>query len=147
MAPGGPFDKVGRLLGLPYPGGPAIQRAAEDAGSHRRRLPRAWLGDSLDFSFSGLKTAVRRMVIAEVGGTADDGATVPDALAAEIAAGFQDSVVDVLATKTALAAQRCGARTIVLGGGVGAHGPLRAAPGEGAGTLGARLAAPGPHLG
>ena len=145
-AAGEAFDKVGRLLGLPYPGGPAIQRAAEDAGSHRRRLPRAWLGDSLDFSFSGLKTAVRRMVIAEVGGTADDGAAVPDALAAEIAAGFQHSVVDVLATKTALAAQRCGARTIVLGGGVAANGPLRAAMGERAATLGARLVVPRPDL-
>ena len=145
-AAGEAFDKVGRLLGLPYPGGPAIQRAAEGAGSHRRRLPRAWLGDSLDFSFSGLKTAVRRMVMAEVGGTADDGAAVPDALAAEVAAAFQDSVVDVLATKTALAAQRCGARTIVLGGGVAANGPLRAALGERAATLGARLVVPRPDL-
>jgi N6-L-threonylcarbamoyladenine synthase len=145
-AAGEAFDKVGRLLGLPYPGGPAIERAAEGVGSHRRRLPRAWLGDSLDFSFSGLKTAVRRMVIAEAGGTADDGAAVPDTLAAEVAAGFQDSVVDVLATKTALAAQRCGARTILLGGGVAANGPLRAAMGERAAALGARLVVPRPDL-
>ena len=65
------------------------------------RLPRAWLGTSLDFSFSGLKTAVRRLVTAEVGGTADEGR--PSAgPGAEVADAFQDSVVDVLATKTAL---------------------------------------------
>ena len=72
-AAGEAFDKVGRLLGLPYPGGPAIMRAAADARRRDRVLPRAWMGDSYDFSFSGLKTAVRRIVTDEVGGTADDG--------------------------------------------------------------------------
>ena len=61
-AAGEAFDKVGRLLGLPYPGGPAIMAAASGAAAHDRRFPRAWLGDSYDFSFSGLKTAARRAV-------------------------------------------------------------------------------------
>ena len=61
-AAGEAFDKVGRLLGLPYPGGPAIQRAAEAATRHDAVFPRAWLGDTYDFSFSGLKTAARRTV-------------------------------------------------------------------------------------
>ena len=57
-AAGEAFDKVGRLLGLSYPGGPAIMKAAAGATSHDRRFPRAWMGESYDFSFSGLKTAV-----------------------------------------------------------------------------------------
>ena len=72
-AAGEAFDKVGRLLGLPYPGGPAIQRAAAEAVRHDRHFPRAWLGDGYDFSFSGLKTAARRAVTEAAGGTADDG--------------------------------------------------------------------------
>ena len=61
-AAGEAFDKVGRLLGLGYPGGPAIQRAAEAATARDRVFPRAWLGESYDFSFSGLKTAARRII-------------------------------------------------------------------------------------
>src|SRR5215218_2504574 len=61
-AAGEAFDKVGRLLGLPYPGGPAVSRAAEAATRHDAAFPRAWLGDSWDFSFSGLKTAARRTI-------------------------------------------------------------------------------------
>ena len=63
-AAGEAFDKVGRLLGLPYPGGPAIMAAAAGATLHDRRFPRAWLGETFDFSFSGLKTAARREVAA-----------------------------------------------------------------------------------
>jgi N6-L-threonylcarbamoyladenine synthase len=147
-AAGEAFDKVGRLLGLPYPGGPAIERAAANPGptDRRLRLPRAWLGDSLDFSFSGLKTAVRRLVTEEAGGTADDGVALPADLVVEVAAAFQESVVEVLATKTAQAAVRTGARTIILGGGVAANGSLRAAIGERASALGARLVLPRPGL-
>jgi N6-L-threonylcarbamoyladenine synthase len=147
-AAGEAFDKVGRLLGLPYPGGPAIERAAASRGrtDGRLRLPRAWLGESLDFSFSGLKTAVRRLVTEEAGGAADDGTALPADLVVEVAAAFQESVIDVLATKTARAAARAGARTIILGGGVAANGPLRAAIGERASALGARLALPRPEL-
>jgi N6-L-threonylcarbamoyladenine synthase len=135
-AAGEAFDKVGRLLGLPYPGGPAIQGAAETATAHDAAFPRAWLGDSYDFSFSGLKTAARRTVDearigaglgpAGVATVADPADRLPDTAIAELAWGFQESVVDVLATKTIRAAEEVGARSIVLGGGVAANAPLRA---------------------
>ena len=140
-AAGEAFDKVGRLLGLPYPGGPSIQRAAEAATRHDAAFPRAWLGDSYDFSFSGLKTAARRTVDeakADEGLRADDpGARLSDEATAELAWGFQDSVVDVLATKTIRAAEAVGARSIVLGGGVAANGPLRPGSRRGGRTRGA----------
>jgi N6-L-threonylcarbamoyladenine synthase len=128
-AAGEAFDKVGRLLGLGYPGGPAIQVAAERARSRDVVFPRAWMGDSFDLSFSGLKTAARRIVAgarAEAGLPMDDAATpLPGDATAELAWGFQDAVVDVLATKTARAARETGARSIVLGGGVAANRCLR----------------------
>jgi len=127
-AAGEAFDKVGRLLGLGYPGGPAIQRAASGAIQHDAAFPRAWLGDTFDFSFSGLKTAARRVVEAErleAGLAADAGTTLPAPRVAELAWGFQDSVTDVLVTKTIRAARACGARSIVLGGGVAANAALR----------------------
>jgi N6-L-threonylcarbamoyladenine synthase len=132
-AAGEAFDKVGRLLGLPYPGGPSIQRAAEaataaGAANPGRVFPRAWLGDTWDFSFSGLKTAARRIVEAarrDCGLPPDGSEPLPDAVTAELAWGFQDAVVDVLATKTIRAAEAVGARSVVLGGGVAANRPLR----------------------
>ncbi|HSL97059.1 MAG TPA: tRNA (adenosine(37)-N6)-threonylcarbamoyltransferase complex transferase subunit TsaD [Candidatus Deferrimicrobiaceae bacterium] len=125
-AAGEAFDKVGRLLGLGYPGGPAIQRAAETAADHDAAFPRAWLGDSFDFSFSGLKTAARRTIDARRADTGlEAGEPLPAPLTAELAWGFQDSVVDVLATKTVRAARRVHARSIVLGGGVAANTALR----------------------
>src|SRR4029077_2818077 len=105
------------------------QKAAE--GVHRRdvRFPRAWMGDTYDLSFSGLETAARRIVAdARVAADlpADDPeARLPEAEVAELAWGFQDAVVDVLATKTARAARDVGARSIVLGGGVAANSVLR----------------------
>ena len=140
-AAGEAFDKVGRLLGLPYPGGPAIMKAA--AGARRRdvEFPRAWMGDSYDFSFSGLKTAARRSIEARGGGEALDQASV-----AELAYGFQESVVDVLATKTGRAAERSGARAIVLGGGVAANAVLRERVAERAAALGIPLIVPRPAL-
>jgi N6-L-threonylcarbamoyladenine synthase len=129
-AAGEAFDKVGRLLGLGYPGGPAIQRAASAATGDDVAFPRAWLGDSYDFSFSGLKTAARRIVErarAEERLPPDDpDARLADATVARLARGFQDAVVDVLATKTIRAAEACDARSIVLGGGVAANLALRA---------------------
>src|SRR5262245_41377035 len=120
-AAGEAFDKVGRLLGLPYPGGPAIMAAAAAATSHDRRFPRAWLGDTFDFSFSGLKTAARRAVGEALGRSADDrsldGADLPAPEVAELAWAFQESVVDVLVTKTLRAATDVGARSVILGGG------------------------------
>ena len=127
-AAGEAFDKVGRLLGLPYPGGPAIQKAAEGSTRHDRVFPRAWLGDTYDFSFSGLKTAARRIVAdARRGaGLGPEGTErLPDDVVAELAWGFQDAVVDVLATKTLRAAEETNARAIVVGGGVAANAALR----------------------
>jgi len=150
-AAGEAFDKVGRLLGLPYPGGPAIMRAAAAATAHDRRFPRAWLGDTFDFSFSGLKTAARREVEREIaaGPSPDPGdgnAVLPAASVAELAYGFQESVVDVLATKTIRAAQQANARTVVLGGGVAANSVLRDRVAEGARSLGVPLVVPRPAL-
>ncbi len=159
-AAGEAFDKVGRMLGLPYPGGPAIQLAAEawlapqpgvrgssgGIADAQAPLPRAWLGETLDFSFSGLKTAVRRRLIEACGGTADDGVFIPHELVGELAAAFQASVVDVLATKTAVAAERTSARSIIVGGGVAANAALRAALGKRAAALGVELIIPRPSL-
>ncbi|CAN5781526.1 tRNA (adenosine(37)-N6)-threonylcarbamoyltransferase complex transferase subunit TsaD [soil metagenome] len=149
-AAGEAFDKVGRLLGLGYPGGPAIMQAAAGATHHDRRFPRAWLGASYDFSFSGLKTAARRAVAETLGEAPEAGDLDASALAAaevaELAWGFQDSVVDVLAGKTLLAAREMGARTIVLGGGVAANRVLRDRIADGAAGLGLPLVVPAPRL-
>lgn len=115
-AAGEAFDKAARVLGLGFPGGPAIERAAATVAKPSVRLPRAWLGHNDSFSFSGLKTAVLHMA------RGDQGA--PPAIG-ETAAAFQDAVVDVLATKTAKAASREGVRGVLLSGGVAANGPLR----------------------
>ena len=149
-AAGEAFDKVGRLLGLPYPGGPAIMAAAAAATAQDRRFPRAWLGDSYDFSFSGLKTAARRAVGEALGRSPEDrdldGSLLPQADVAELAWAFQESVVDVLATKTLRAARELGARSIILGGGVAANGVLRERITEGARGLGVPLVVPRPGL-
>ena len=139
-AAGEAFDKIARILGLGYPGGPVIQAAAERGKQSAFQLPRAWLGDSYDFSFSGLKTAVLRIVEkyedkAIPVQTADKrsrrlSSTEPPQLRGalsipNLAASFQWAVVDVLAEKTCRAAQDCGARQIVLSGGVAANLALR----------------------
>jgi tRNA N6-adenosine threonylcarbamoyltransferase len=128
-AAGEAFDKVGRLLGLGYPGGPAIQRAAEGAIRRDTVFPRAWMGESYDMSFSGLKTAARRILAdaraAEGIAPDDSDGALSAATTAELAWGFQDSVIDVLASKTARAAREVGARSIILGGGVAANACLR----------------------
>jgi N6-L-threonylcarbamoyladenine synthase len=154
-AAGEAFDKVGRLLGLPYPGGPAISRSAEAATRHDAAFPRAWLGASYDFSFSGLKTAARRTIDAA---RADEGlptgaaaavepdARLSDARVAELAWGFQDSVVDVLVTKTIRAAEEVAARSIVLGGGVAANSALRLRLAGEAEAIGVPLIVPRPAL-
>ena len=140
-AAGEAFDKVARLLGLPYPGGPAIQAAArEGAPGAQATLPRAWMGDSYDFSFSGLKTAVRRIVE----GWPEGGAGTPER-AADLAAAFQEAVVDVLVQKTLRAAAERGARSIVLGGGVAANALLRERFAAGAAAQGTPLFVPAPE--
>jgi N6-L-threonylcarbamoyladenine synthase len=150
-AAGEAFDKVGRLLGLGYPGGPAIMHAAESATERDRVFPRAWLGETYDFSFSGLKTAARRTVdsvLADVrnGNGHVDPAALPAEAAAELAWAFQDSVVDVLATKTIRAAEETKARAIVVGGGVAANGVLRARIADAAAERGIPLIVPRPAL-
>jgi N6-L-threonylcarbamoyladenine synthase len=128
-AAGEAFDKAARVLGLGFPGGPAIQGLAAQA-LHPSRLPRAWLGDSLEFSFSGLKTAVLRS--AQASFAAESAAPEPSggespagAWRANLAAGFQEAVVDVLVGKTLRAVERHGARGVLLGGGVAANTMLR----------------------
>jgi N6-L-threonylcarbamoyladenine synthase len=113
-AAGEAFDKVARLLGLGFPGGPEIERVAKSGDPAAVPLPRAWLADSYDFSFSGLKTAVLRYT------RENPGFSVPD-----VAASFQKAVAEVLAEKTARAAAEFGGRTVMLGGGVAANTPLR----------------------
>jgi N6-L-threonylcarbamoyladenine synthase len=148
-AAGEAFDKVGRLLGLPYPGGPAISKAAEEAHARDRVFPRAWLPDTYDFSFSGLKTAARRIVTqarADERLPDDLAVPLPAPVTAELAWGFQDSVVDVLASKTLRAASEVGAHGIVLGGGVAANRALRERLAGGAEELGIPLIVPRPAL-
>jgi N6-L-threonylcarbamoyladenine synthase len=147
-AAGEAFDKVGRLLDLPYPGGPEIQKAAEGATRHDTRFPRAWLGDSYDFSFSGLKTAARRTVDAARAdaGLREPEEPLPHVVTAELAWGFQDAVVDVLVSKTVRAARESGARSIVLGGGVAANSVLRTRLAGEAEAIGVPLIVPRPGL-
>ena len=117
-AAGEAFDKVARLLGLPYPGGPAISAAAEGATA-AARFPRAKTAGPYDFSFSGLKTAVLR----EVEGLRERNEPIP---IDGIAAAFEEAVVDALATKTVAAARDHGVAAVALGGGVAANRALRA---------------------
>lgn len=130
-AAGEAFDKVARLAGLGYPGGPAIQTAAEGGAATAVDLPRAWLPTTYDFSFSGLKTAALRMlagddpgklVQAEVDASYWETSSVP---LSDFAASFQAAVVEVLAEKAARAAEEHGARVLVLSGGVAANLALR----------------------
>ncbi|HZT06281.1 MAG TPA: tRNA (adenosine(37)-N6)-threonylcarbamoyltransferase complex transferase subunit TsaD [Chloroflexota bacterium] len=116
-AAGEAFDKVARILGLGFPGGPAIQAAAELGDPSRYPLARAWLKGSHDFSFSGVKTAVLRLTQSFGDGP------IP---VADIAAAFQESVADVLSAKTAQAAEEFGARQVAVAGGVAANSRLRA---------------------
>jgi N6-L-threonylcarbamoyladenine synthase len=125
-AAGEAFDKVASLLGLPYPGGPAIQRAADGGNANRFRLPRPLLDDDtrLDFSFSGLKTAVR-YALAEPGATVADAESLDRQTIADMAASFQEAVVDCLVGKSVLALKRCGMQTLCVGGGVAANRRFR----------------------
>ncbi len=130
-AAGEAFDKVGRLLGLPYPGGPSIQKASEGGAPTAFDLPRVWLRgnqgeQNYDFSFSGLKTAMLRTIQALQPGYQPDDALPPDFPVADLAASFQAAVVDVLVGKTVRAAQEHGATEIFIAGGVSANTALRA---------------------
>ncbi len=127
-AAGEAFDKVARLLGLAYPGGPAIQQAAENGDPEAFKFPRAWLEGTWDFSFSGLKTAVLREVRKRQPDIeAGVEAPRPGLPIADLAASFQAAVVDVLVGKTLAAAEKFQAREILVAGGVSANRPLRQA--------------------
>ncbi len=167
-AAGEAYDKVARVMGLGYPGGPLIEKAA--AGGDPRRFPfaRAWLKGSYDFSFSGLKTAVLRKVeeyqalppkpipfsgaaqavyrsAARQEGQRPNAPHLDEPLpVADIAASFQAGVVEVLATKTAQAAQAYEAKSILIAGGVAANKALRTALAERAAARGLKLNFPPP---
>jgi len=119
-AAGEAFDKVARLLGLSYPGGPAIEQAARQGNARAFDFPRAWLPGTYDFSFSGLKTAVLRML---------QRLSEPRSprFVADMAASFQAAVIEVLAEKTAQAAKANAAQVVLLSGGVSANASLRTA--------------------
>jgi N6-L-threonylcarbamoyladenine synthase len=121
-AAGEAFDKVARILGLGYPGGPIIQKTAE-AGVATIKLPHAWLPGTHDFSFSGIKTALLRMV--ESGKVALDEPANGLPTRCDAAASFQKAVVDVLVTKTVSLAKELGVNQILLAGGVAANQALR----------------------
>jgi len=126
-AAGEAFDKVASILGLGFPGGPEIDRAAKGGDPQTIDFPRTMLGpDSLDFSFSGIKTAVLYHVHGP-GQTSGGLEKLSRRDIADIAASFQHAVVDVLVRKTMLAVARTGLPTVVLGGGVAANSALRTA--------------------
>lgn len=124
-AAGEAFDKVATMLGLGYPGGPVIDRVSASGDPKAHAFPRTLLdSDSLDFSFSGLKTAVRYKIHG-TGQTTGGLEQLSDKDIADIAASFQQAVVDVLVKKTMRAIAQTGATTVVLGGGVAANRSLR----------------------
>jgi N6-L-threonylcarbamoyladenine synthase len=116
-AAGEAFDKIGRILGLPYPGGPAIEKAAREGNPKAINLPRPMIdSDNFDFSFSGLKAATLRTVQAN---------KLNDKLVSDIAASVQQAIVDVILSKTIKAAKKFKVKSILLGGGVAANSKLR----------------------
>jgi N6-L-threonylcarbamoyladenine synthase len=130
-AAGEAFDKVARFLGLGYPGGPAIDRLAVEGDPTAVPFPRPMLDDGPDFSFSGLKTAVVNHVRRH-----------PDTAVADVAASFQEAVVEVLVAKLVAGAAEAGAQTLVLGGGVAANSRLRTCTREVAEATGSRVFLP-----
>ncbi|MGD0373411.1 MAG: tRNA (adenosine(37)-N6)-threonylcarbamoyltransferase complex transferase subunit TsaD [Streptosporangiaceae bacterium] len=139
-AAGEAYDKVARLLGLPFPGGPPIDSAAATGDPAAIAFPRSKYRDqTLDFSFSGLKTAVARWVEAEQ----EAGRIVP---VADVAASFQEAVADVLTAKAVSACRANGVDQLVIGGGVAANSRLRALAKQRCDAAGIRLRVPRPGL-
>lgn len=131
-AAGEAFDKVGRLLELPFPGGPNIEKAAQNGNPHAFSFPRAKRDDGFDFSFSGIKTAVMRQVSVAVSassrqsrGNEQPARLRSDVSVRDVAASFQAAVVDSLVEKTVRAAKQHGATEIFMAGGVSANQLLR----------------------
>ena len=127
-AGGEAFDKVARLLGLPYPGGPSLEQVARQGTPTAYKFPRAWLEGTWDFSFSGLKTAVLYEVKKQKYGAPFDPDTEPPepALVPHLAASFQAALVDVLVNKTVAAAGQFGVSEVFVAGGVSANQALKA---------------------
>ncbi|WP_435110827.1 tRNA (adenosine(37)-N6)-threonylcarbamoyltransferase complex transferase subunit TsaD [Nocardiopsis synnemataformans] len=139
-AAGEAYDKVARLLDLPYPGGPPIDKAAQRGNPKAIRFPRGKWGDGThDFSFSGLKTAVARHV-------EDTDRRGEPLVVADIAAAFQESVVDVLTRKAVDACVEHGVSTLVISGGVAANSALRALAEQRCREAGVELRVPRPRL-
>jgi N6-L-threonylcarbamoyladenine synthase len=141
-AAGEAYDKVARLLGLPFPGGPPIDQLSHHGDARAISFPRGMTGahdPPYAFSFSGLKTAVARWVEARV----RDGESVP---VADVAASFQEAVVDVLTAKAVRAARDQGVDYLLLGGGVAANSRLRAVAAQRCESAGLRLRVPRPRL-
>jgi N6-L-threonylcarbamoyladenine synthase len=164
-AAGEAFDKVAKLLGLPFPGGPAIEEAAKAGDPKAIRLPRVLVADrSLDFSFSGLKTAVLLAVQGAAGpaargrrgspvavrgawnSLAPSPRRLPSAFVADLCAAFQEAVVEQLARKALAAARRVGLRRLVVVGGVACNEVLRTRLRAGAAEAGIAVAWPSPPL-
>lgn len=126
-AAGEAFDKVANILQLGYPGGPAIEKAARTGNRKAVDFPRSWLDrDAADFSFSGLKTAVLYHCVGQNASKEQiAGASYSPEFVADVAASFQEAVVDVLVEKACNAAERHHAGCLIVGGGVAANGRLR----------------------
>jgi N6-L-threonylcarbamoyladenine synthase len=138
-AAGEAFDKVARLLGLGFPGGPVVDRVARDGNPVAIAFPRGKHDDgSYDFSFSGLKTAVARWLAAYPGGS--------DLPVADVCASFQEAVADVLTAKAVAACREFGHDTLVIGGGVAANSRLRSLAETRCEAAGLRLRVPRPGL-
>jgi N6-L-threonylcarbamoyladenine synthase len=139
-AAGEAYDKVARVLGLPFPGGPPVDKAAREGAANAIKFPRAKMHDgTLDFSFAGLKTAVARWVEARE----DAGEPVP---VADVAASFQEAVADVLTRKAVTACREHGVTNLVIGGGVAANSRLRALAAARCESAGISLRVPRPGL-
>jgi len=140
-AAGEAFDKVASLLGLPFPGGPAIERAARGGNPRACGLPRPLVeSDRLDFSFSGLKTAARYLI--HPPGAAAPVEPLEERMVADVAASFQEAVVDCLVAKTMLAADQTALKVLCVGGGVAANSRLRQRLAEETGRRGIELVVP-----
>jgi N6-L-threonylcarbamoyladenine synthase len=138
-AAGEAFDKIARFLGLGYPGGPLLDRLAKEGNPDAVRFPRAMEGQGFDFSLSGLKTSVIRHVRRERAADRE-----PDP--ADLAASFQEAVVDVQVSKTMAAARERGVERVLLGGGVVANSRLRERMAAAAGEAGLELRVPPTEL-
>jgi N6-L-threonylcarbamoyladenine synthase len=135
-AAGEAFDKCARAMGLGYPGGPEIDKQAKDGNPQAVKFPRAKMGDTLDFSFSGLKTAVIRFIAKDTGATP----------VADVAASFQQAVVDVLVENTMKAARTKGVLRVLIAGGVAANSALQRQMKERGEDLGIAVSAPSAKL-